>query len=71
MDFAQNPRVTRGAYRRTQLCVPAMPIPMPVVTSNDGISGWDAAPIAERVIGRTTKEGIRIRSPAEGRPEER
>ena len=46
-----DPQITREMHRRTELCVPVMPIPMPQATNDEGQEGYDVAEIARRIAG--------------------
>jgi AraC family transcriptional regulator len=49
--YLNDPLITREMHRRTELCVPVLPIPMPLATNDDGREGYDIAEIARRIAG--------------------
>lgn len=48
--YLNDPRVTREVYRRTELCIPIVPIPMELAGNNDS-HGCDVAALARRLAG--------------------
>jgi DNA gyrase inhibitor GyrI len=50
--YLNDPKVTREVHRRTELCVPVVPMQMPLVSNDDGVAGCDVTAIARRVAGR-------------------
>jgi DNA gyrase inhibitor GyrI len=49
--YLNDPRVTREAHRRTELCVPVLPIPMPLASNDQSTGTLDLAAIARRLAG--------------------
>lgn len=49
--YLNDPLVTREMHRRTELCIPVFPIPMPLATNDEGHEGYDVAEIARRIAG--------------------
>ena len=49
--YLNDPQITRELHRRTELCIPVMPIPMPLATNDEGQEGYDIAEIARRIAG--------------------
>jgi AraC family transcriptional regulator len=48
--YLNDPQLTRSAHRRTDLCIPVIPIPM-VLANNDGGHTYDLVAIARRAAG--------------------
>jgi hypothetical protein len=48
--YLNDPRVTREVHRRTELCIPVVPIPMALASNNDS-HGLDAAALVRRLAG--------------------
>jgi AraC family transcriptional regulator len=52
--YLNDPLVTREMHRRTELCIPVLPMPMPLATNDEGHEGhegYDVAEIARRLAG--------------------
>lgn len=49
--YLNDPHITREMHRRTELCVPVVPIPMSAATNDEGREGCDIAEIARRIAG--------------------
>lgn len=49
--YLNDPQITREMHRRTELCVPVVPIPMPLATNDEGREGCDITEIARRIAG--------------------
>ena len=47
--YLNDPRTTREIYRRTELCIPVLPIPMAIATNDDSRQVYDVVGIAKRV----------------------
>jgi AraC family transcriptional regulator len=49
--YLNDPRITREVHRRTELCIPVLPIQMPLATTNDNTDIPDLAATARRLAG--------------------
>ena len=49
--YLNDPRVTREVHRRTELCIPVVPIPMALAKNDDRQDGYDITALARRIAG--------------------
>ena len=49
--YLNDPHTTREIYRRTELCIPVLPIPMALASNDYGRAGHDVTAAARRIAG--------------------
>lgn len=50
--YLNDPGVTREMHRRTELCIPVLPVRMPLATNDDVAAETNISAIARRIAGR-------------------